>query len=86
MQLSVAHAEEFLPPEQAFVFKAKMQDNQNVQVTFSIAPNYYMYRDEFAFSVVSPDGSVVQNGAVKLPIAQNKFDENFGKEMAIYHR
>ena len=86
MQLSVAHAEEFLPPEQAFVFKAQMQDNQNVQVTFSIAPNYYMYRDEFAFSVVSPDGSVVQNGAVKLPIAQNKFDENFGKEMAIYHR
>lgn len=86
MQLSVAYAEEFLPPEQAFVFKAKMQDNQNVQVTFTIAPNYYMYRDEFAFSVVSPDGSVVQNGAVKLPVAQNKFDENFGKEMAIYHR
>jgi thiol:disulfide interchange protein DsbD len=84
---SVASAQNagFLPPDQAFGFSAKMQGSESVRVTFTIAPNYYMYRDEFAFRVVSPDGSVVQNGVVKLPKAEMKFDENFNKEMAIYH-
>jgi thiol:disulfide interchange protein DsbD len=80
-----AHAQKFLPPDQAFAFSAQMRGAQTVQVTFEIAPNYYMYRDEFKFVVVSPDGSVVQNGAVKLPAAQIKFDENFNKDVAIYH-
>lgn len=85
----VAHtawATEFLPPEQAFVFNAQMKGTDAVQVSFTIAPNYYMYRDEFNFSVVSPDGSVVQNGAVKMPAAESKFDENFDKNMFIYHQ
>ena len=80
-----AAAETFLPPEQAFAFSAVMRDAGTVQVTFDVASNYYMYRDEFKFEVVSPNATVVQNGAVKLPIAQNKFDENFNKEVAIYH-
>jgi thiol:disulfide interchange protein DsbD len=84
---SVASAQNagFLPPDQAFGFSAQMQGSELVRVTFKIAPNYYMYRDEFAFRVVSPDGSVVQSGVVQLPKAQIKFDENFNKDMAIYH-
>ena len=78
-------AEAFLPPDQAFAFSAAMRDGGHVRVSFEIAPNYYMYRDDFSVAVVSPDGAVVQNGGFKLPAALIKFDENFNKNMAIYH-
>ena len=82
-------AADYLPPEQAFPFEATLINGNSaqpsVQVVFNIAPEYYMYRDEFAFTVVSPDGRVTQNGGVKMPPAQTKFDENFGKNVAYYH-
>ena len=78
-------AESFLPPDQAFAFSAAMRDGAHVRVSFAIAPDYYMYRDDFTVAVVSPDGAVVQNGTFKLPAAVIKFDENFNKNMAIYH-
>lgn len=78
-------AESFLPPDQAFAFSAAMRDGAHVRVSFAIAPDYYMYRDDFTVAVVSPDGAVVQNGSFKLPAAVIKFDENFNKNMAIYH-
>ncbi len=87
--LPTAQAAEYLPPEQAFPFQATIVNQSGakatVQVEFKIAPGYYMYRDEFAFTVVSPDGRVTQNGGVKMPPAQVKFDENFGKDVAYYH-
>lgn len=82
-----AHAQNnggFLPPEQAFAFKASMGTPNTVKVRFDIAPNYYMYRDEFAFKVVSTNGDVVQAGTVQLPKALIEFDPNFNKDMAIY--
>ena len=78
-------AESFLPPDQAFAFSAVMRDGAHVRVSFVIAPDYYMYRDDFTVAVVSPDGAVVQNGSFKLPAAVIKFDEHFNKNMAIYH-
>lgn len=82
-----AHAQnsgEFLPPELAFAFKASMSNPNTVKVQFTIAPNYYMYRDEFAFKVVSSNGEVVQAGTVAFPKALIEFDPNFNKDMAIY--
>ena len=74
----------FLPPDQAFAFKASMSSPNIVRVQFAIAPNYYMYRDEFAFKIVSANGEVAQAGAVALPKALIEFDPNFNKDMAIY--
>ncbi len=82
---SYAIAQAFLPAEQAFAFSAQMQGNKSVRIEFEIAPNYYMYRDEFAFTVVSAEG-VVQNGAPIMPAAQTKFDENFNKNLSVYHQ
>ena len=82
-----AHAQtngEFLPPELAFAFKASMSSPNTVKVQFTIAPNYYMYRDEFAFKVVSSNGEVVQAGSLAFPKALIEFDPNFNKDMAIY--
>lgn len=84
-----ASAADYLSPEQAFPFDAQLVNTNtaqpSVQVVFNVAPEYYMYRDEFAFTVVSPDGRVTQNGGVKMPPAQTKYDENFGKNVAYYH-
>ena len=82
---SYAIAQAFLPAEQAFAFSAQMQGNKSVRIEFEIAPNYYMYRDEFAFTIVSAEG-VVQNGAPIMPAAQIKFDENFNKNLSVYHQ
>ena len=82
-----AHAQNnggFLPPEQAFAFKASMATPNTVKVRFDIVSNYYMYRDEFAFKVVSTNGEVVQAGTVQFPKALIEFDPNFNKDMAIY--
>src|SRR5690606_29186022 len=54
-----AHAqEEFLEPEQAFRIAAAMATPEELVVQFTIAPDYYMYRDQFRFEV-SPDASVL---------------------------
>ena len=43
--------DDFLPPEQAFVFSARMAGPDTVQVDFAVAPGYYMYRERFAFTL-----------------------------------
>lgn len=51
---SLAHAapSEPLPPEQAFKVRAQDGDAHNkVVVDISIAPGYYLYRDQFSFSL-----------------------------------
>lgn len=46
------HAEEeFLDPEQAFVFSAQMQTPSELRIDFRIAPKYYMYRERFEFHI-----------------------------------
>ena len=51
--LCVGHAEEpdFLEPEKAFVVTARMASPDNVELRFSIAKNYYMYRSRFSFAI-----------------------------------
>ena len=47
-------AEEFLDPAIAFKFEARMADPQTAEVTYTIAPKYYMYRERFAFKSSNP--------------------------------
>lgn len=85
MVSAASFAASFLPPDQAFGFAAVMKDGNHARVTFTIAPDYYMYRDDFSASVISPDGDVKQLGEIKLPAGITKFDENFGKNVQIFH-
>ncbi len=71
-----AVAEDFLPPEQAFRFSARMIDAQTVEIRFRVAPSYYMYRDKFA---VAADGAVP--GKPDIPRGTVKFDPNFDKDV-----
>ncbi len=70
----LVHAEEPLPPEQAFKLSARMLDAQTLVVRYDIAPGYYMYRDKFAF-----EASPASFGAPSFPPGKIKDDAFFGR-------
>jgi thiol:disulfide interchange protein DsbD len=76
----VQAAEDFLDPEVAFKFSAKMLDAKTAEVTYAIADGYYMYREHFKFSV---EGGKM--GAPVFPAGKVKFDETFQKNVETYH-
>nr|WP_225984461.1 protein-disulfide reductase DsbD [Noviherbaspirillum aerium] len=78
----IGHAEDdFLPPEKAFKFAARMIDAGTAEVTFTIADGYYMYRERFAFSAAG-----AQLGTPVIPQGKIKFDETFQKDVETYRK
>ncbi|NIO40072.1 MAG: hypothetical protein GTO41_07705, partial [Burkholderiales bacterium] len=67
--------DEFLDPEQAFQFSARLKSNGTLEVHYLIAEGYYMYRDRFRFDV-RPASIVL--GAPRFPPGQWHEDEFFG--------
>jgi thiol:disulfide interchange protein DsbD len=76
---SVRAADDFLEPERAFRFAARTLDARTVEVTFRIAPGYYMYREQFRFAAAD-----AQLGPAELPEGKVKFDETFQKHVETY--
>jgi thiol:disulfide interchange protein DsbD len=81
--LSPARAEEdFLPPNVAFQFSARMADATTIEATWQIAEGYYMYREQFRFRAAG-----AQLGVPRIPPGKVKFDETFNKDVETYrHR
>jgi len=78
--LRLAHAEEdFLDPEVAFKLTARAVDERTVEVTYTIAPGYYLYREQFKFAA---NGATL--GEPALPAGKTKFDETFQKTVETY--
>ncbi len=73
-------ADDFLDPEVAFVFSAKMLDAKTAEVTYQIADGYYMYREHFKFRA---EGAKL--GAPIYPKGTIHFDETFQKNVETYH-
>jgi len=71
--------DEFLDPQKAFQFAARALDGRNVEVAFTIAPGYYLYRERFA---VVADGASL--GEPAYPQGKVKFDETFGKSVETF--
>jgi thiol:disulfide interchange protein DsbD len=71
--------DEFLEPEKAFQFSAKPHDAKSVEVTFAIAPGYYLYREQFKFAAA---GAAL--GTAAIPAGKVKFDETFQKNVETY--
>src|SRR5690606_37695835 len=83
------HAEEeFLDPEQAFVFSAQMQAPSELRIDYRIAPKYYMYRERFEFHV-KDDAAGTQAAALlgtpAFPKGEVKYDPTFDKDMEVFH-
>ncbi|MES2049228.1 MAG: protein-disulfide reductase DsbD [Pseudomonadota bacterium] len=74
-------AEDFLDPEVAFKVAAKMVEPGVVEVQFTIADGYYLYRERLKF--VSNE---VKLGMPELPKGKVKFDETFQKEVETYRK
>ncbi|MRV70371.1 protein-disulfide reductase DsbD [Duganella sp. FT92W] len=74
-----AMAQDFLPPEQAFVLQAALSDANTVSLHWAIPQGYHLYRERLTFK-----GDGVQQP--QLPPGKRKFDENFGKEMETYYQ
>jgi len=68
--------EEFLEPEVAFRFSARLASDQLLEVHYQIAAGYYMYRDRFRFEV-EPESVVL--GAPRFPEGEWHEDEFFGR-------
>ena len=69
-------ADDFLPPEQAFAFSARMADPSTIEIRYRVADGYYLYRDKFVFVA---DGATL--GAADIPRGKVKFDPNFEKDV-----
>lgn len=76
---SLRAAEDFLEPEVAFKFSAKMLDAKTAEVTYAIADGYYMYREHFKFRA---EGAKL--GAPVFPAGRVKYDETFQKDVETY--
>ena len=74
-------ADDYLEPEVAFKFSARMLDPQTVAVTYEIADKYYMYRERFKFKA---DGATL--GAPQMPAGKIKFDDTFQKNVESYRK
>lgn len=74
-------ADEFLEPEMAFKFSARMVDPQTIEVSYKIADDYYMYRERFAFKA---EGATL--GQPSIPPGKIKYDETFQKDVETYRK
>ena len=69
-------ADEFLDPNVAFKLAARAVDERTVEVTFTVAPGYYLYREQFKFIA---NGATL--GTPDIPKGKVKFDETFQKNV-----
>src|SRR5574341_586540 len=74
--LARAAEPELLEPDKAFRFAARLRDARSIEVTYRIAPGYYLYRDKFQFTL-GPAGA--KAGAPQLPPGKKHRDEFFGE-------
>lgn len=70
---------QFLPADEAFVLDAIALDAHTVEVRWTIAPGYYLYRHR-----LSLDSPQAQNIHWQAPAGQAYEDEHFG-EVQIFH-
>lgn len=63
---------DFLPPDQAFQLSAESLDTKTAQLQWKIAPDYYLYHDQFKVSINQ------QPLKLDLPAGKAKDDPTFG--------
>ena len=71
-------ADEFLPPDQAFRVEARVAEAGRLEVSFEVAPGYYLYRERFAVAALP---AAVVLGEPVYPPGKIKFDETFQKDV-----
>jgi len=76
-----ASSQELLDPDKAFEFSARALDPSTIEVSYRIAPGYYLYRKNFKLELGAPAGAKL--GEPRFPPGHIKKDPIFG-EVEIY--
>jgi thiol:disulfide interchange protein DsbD len=79
--VSASAADDFLPPEKAFIFSAQVLDKQTIRLNWQIADGYYMYQERISAQTDAPGAKL---GAIAMPKGVEKFDSNFNKTVVVY--
>lgn len=77
--LSAQAETQFLPPEKAFIPQLTQLDEQTFVAHFTVAPNYYLYRDRMSFSAEGKTLDAI------FPKGKIKDDPSFGKVEVFGH-
>lgn len=72
----------YLPVDQAFSLEVMFRDADTLLASFSIAPEYYLYRDKITFK---SNDSAIEVVAVNLPRGDMKSDPTFG-QTEVFHQ
>ena len=71
---------DLLEPEKAFRMSTRAVDDRTVEVSFAIAPGYYLYRERFKFEAEPGlGGAAFRLGTPDFPQGVRKKDEFFGE-------
>jgi thiol:disulfide interchange protein DsbD len=73
---ALAAEPELLEPDKAFRFSARVKDAGSIEVSYQIAPGYYLYRDKFQFKLAPAQA---QAGTAQMPAGKKHKDEFFGE-------
>ena len=73
-------ADEFLDPNQAFVLSVRVLDARRLELSYKVAPGYYLYRERFKFS--SPDAKL---GEPQIPPGKKHYDTALEQNVETYH-
>lgn len=72
---------DFLPPDEAFRPYVEALDGNTLEISFQIAPGYYLYKDKISAGSKSDD---VRLGHIDLPKGKLHSDEYFGDSEVFY--
>ena len=73
-------ADDFLDPDQAFQLSVRVLDAKRLELSYKVAPGYYLYRERFKFS--SPDAKL---GEPQIPPGKKHYDTALEQNVETYH-
>ena len=79
---SPAAQDDLLKPDQAFQFSASVRDANTLQVTWLIAPGYYLYREKTQLQLLDAGDTTLAR--YEIPHGEPKQDPEFG-QVEIFH-
>ncbi len=75
-------SDQLLDPDDAFIFSATTNNNEEIVLNWRVADGYYLYQEKLNVSLISP--KELQLGAISFPKGKEKKDEIFGDTIVYY--
>src|SRR5476649_987543 len=73
-------ADDFLDPDQAFQLSVRVLDSKHLELSYKVAPGYYLYRERFKFSAAD-----AKLGEPQIPPGKKHYDTALEQNVETYH-